>query len=425
MLHAGTGTQIINPPLGMSLGGYFYERPCTRIHDDLFAKSLVLDDGATKVSITVCDLQAVEAREVHEAREIAFLATGILQDNIMISATHTHTGPQVRRGRVVPVNEDYLAELPKLIAKSIIEANNNLQPASFRLGEEYEDRIAFNRRYRMKDGSVRFNPPKQDPNILGPDGPIDPQVNVLRVDGQDGEPIAIVANYALHPDIMGGCEASADFPGEMSRIVSSFYKSRPLVIFMQGTCGNINHRDISKPDSQKGRGEVVRIARVLAGKVLAASELSEPMDGPLGISRRILEIPYYPLTDALRKKAAAVRSNPDASHFDKAQANDIESYNLDGKLAEVEIQATKIANTAIVGIPGELFVEYGISIKQWSPFSQTFVVELANNTFGYIPTQDAFHPGTYETMPIVSAKLEPSAGVKIANAAGEMLREIF
>ncbi|MCL6519290.1 MAG: hypothetical protein K6T99_05620 [Armatimonadetes bacterium] len=424
MMRAGTGTQIINPPLGVSLGGYFYERPCSGICDDLLAKSVVLDDGSTKVSITVCDLQAVEAEEVRRAREIAHRATGISPDSIMISATHTHTGPQVRRGRAVPVSEEYLSKLPEMIASSIIKAHDNLQPATLRLGEEYEDRIAFNRRYRMKDGSVRFNPPKQDPNILGPDGPIDPQVNVLRIDGEDGMPTAILANYALHPDVLGGCEASADFPGEMARIVSDIYESKPLVVFMQGACGNINHRDVSKPDSQTGRNEVERIARVLAGKVLAASELSQPMDGTLGVRKSILKIPYHPLTESLREKAAAVRSNPTADSFDKAQAKAIENYSLDGKLADVEVQAIRIAGTAVVGIPGELFVEYGISIKEWSPFRQTFVVELANNTFGYIPTQDAFCPGTYETMPIVSAMLEPSAGVIIANAAGELLKTL-
>ena len=90
----------------------------------------------------------------------------------------------------------------------------------------------------------------------------------------------------------------------------------------------------------------------------------------------------------------------------------------------MEVQAIRIGDTAVVGIPGEYFVEYGLNIKEWSPFDQTFISELANAAFGYIPTLDAFYPGTYETMPILSATLEPSAGVQIANAAGKMLREL-
>jgi len=312
-----------------------------------------------------------------------------------------------------------------MIADAIIGAHANLKPATLRLGEEYEDRLAFNRRFRMKDGRVVFNPKKQDPDILGPDGPIDPQLNVLRVDDEAGQPLAILANYAMHPDVMGGNEVSADFPGESSRIVSSIYESKPLVIYMQGAAGNLNHRDLGNPDPQKGPAEVKRIARILAGKILAASELSQPVEGqPLAVSSAILDIAYAHLTDELRAKAEATRKNPDAHIFDVSQADQIENYKLDGKKAAVEVQAIRIGDTALVGIPGEYFVEYGLNIKEFSPFDQTFISELANNAFGYIPTLDAFYPGTYETMPIVSATLEPSAGVQIANAAGKLLRQL-
>ena len=425
MFKAGAAETVINPPLGTSLGGYFYERPCMGILDDLHAKALVLDDGTTKVAIAICDLQAIESTEVNEARRIASQATGIPAENIMISTTHTHTGPQVRRHRVVPVNDDYLAVLPGMIADAITRAHANLQTATVRLGEEHEDRLAFNRRFRMSDGRVVFNPRKCAEGILGADGPIDPQINVLRLDGEDGQPICILANYQMHPDVMGGCEASADFPGVASRIVSSLYESNPVVIYMQGACGNINQRDVSDPRPQTGPEEVLKIGRALAGKILAASELSVPVEGTLvRTSRSMLDIKYHPLTDELRAKADRVLADPNAGDFDRAQAEAISRYQLDGKSAEVEVQVIRVGDTAFVGIPGEYFVEYGISIKEWSPFGQTFVAELANNTFGYIPTLDAFHPGTYETMPIVSATLDPSAGVQMANAAGRLLRSL-
>ncbi|MCX6376714.1 MAG: hypothetical protein NTU88_11895, partial [Armatimonadetes bacterium] len=213
MFSAAAASSIINPPMGTSLGGYFYPRPCTRVHDDILEKALVLDDGHTKAASVDCDLQAIESTEVNAARDIASKATGIPAEHIMVSATHTHTGPQVRRRRTVPVNESYLAELPGMIAQAVIEAHERLQPATLRLGEECEDRIVFNRRYRFADGRVVFNPRKQAEGVLGPDGPTDPQINMLRVDGEDGLPIAILANYQMHPDVMSGCEVSADFPG--------------------------------------------------------------------------------------------------------------------------------------------------------------------------------------------------------------------
>ena len=422
-MKAGAGTQVITPPVGTSLAGYFHDRVSTGVHDDLLAKALVLDNGRKKVAIVVCDLLWIQGEQVRRVRELALKAAGIPPENIMVSCTHTHTGPETRVKRpMVPINEAYIERLPQLIADSIIRAEANLQPAVLRLGEEYEDRISFNRRFLMKDGSVAFNPGKMNPDIIGPVGPTDPQLNVLRVDHEDGSPMAIIANFSMHPDVMTGCEISADFPGESSRIVSSLYESKPMVMYMQGACGNLNQLDVSNSVNQNGPKEVTRLSRVLAGKTLAASELSQPMGcEDLGSISRKLPIKYHPLTEELKAKAKAAGGRGD---FEKAQAELIASYELDGKSAAVEVQAIRIGDTAVVGIPGEYFVEYGLSIKEWSPFDQTFISELANAAFGYIPTLDAFYPGTYETMPILSATLEPSAGVQMANEAGKLLREL-
>lgn len=425
MIKAGVGSWVISPPVGTSLAGYFHDRVSTRVRDDLMAKAVVLDDGGARVCFVVCDLCRVMRQEVEKARELIHASTGIPPENIWISATHTHTGPEAHPNKHVPINQAWLGRLPQMIADAASRAALSLRPVTLRLGEEYEDRISFNRRFRMKDGRVQFNPAKCDPDVIGPDGPIDPQINLLRIDGPDKQPVAIIANFALHVDVLTGCEISADFPGEMSRIVSNMYPNKPLVIFMQGTCGNINHRDITNPDSQNGEAEMLKIARVLAGKVMAASELSKPMESErLAVSSELLSIPYHSMTDALRERAAEIRRQENPHEFDVAQAICIEEYDLDGKTADVEVQAIRVGDTAFVGVEGEYFVEYGLSIKHWSPFDQTFVGELANGSFGYIPTLDAFHPGTYETMPILSTTLEPAAGVKIANSAGQLLRKL-
>ena len=425
MIKAGVGSWVISPSIGTSLAGYFHDRVSTKVHDDLMAKAVVLDDGATRVCFVVCDLCRVMRQEVEKARELIHNSTGIPPENVWISATHTHTGPEAHPNKHVPINQAWLGRLPQMIADAASRAAMSLRPVTLRLGEEYEDRISFNRRFRMADGRVQFNPAKQDPNIIGPDGPIDPQINLLRIDGPDKQPVAIIANFALHVDVISGCEISADFPGEMSRIVSNMYPNKPLVIFMQGTCGNINHRDTDNPEPQSGETEMLKIARVLAGKVMAASELSKPMESEkLAVSTEMLAIPYHSMTDALKERAVEIRRQEKPHEFDIAQAIRIEEYDLDGKTADVEVQAIRVGDTAFVGVEGEYFVEYGLNIKQWSPFDQTFVGELANGSFGYIPTLDAFHPGTYETMPILSATLEPAAGVKIANAAGQLLRSL-
>ena len=169
------------------MAGYYGARGVEGVLDDLYAKATALDDGRTKVALVTCDLIGLPISVVVEARKIIADATGIPADNVMISATHTHTGPAVLGDSLLDdlvtggskLSQEYTQDLPKRIAKAVEQANERLTAARISYGQENESGMSFIRRFWMKDGTVGWNPGKLNPNIIRPIGTIDPQVNVI------------------------------------------------------------------------------------------------------------------------------------------------------------------------------------------------------------------------------------------------------
>ena len=195
-----------------------------------------------------------------EARRQIEAATGIPGAHVMISATHTHTGPVINRessldelvGATSDLGRRYTEKLPELIAKSVIDANKKLAPARASAALGKEEGLSFNRRFVMKDGSVSWNPAKRNPDVVRPAGPIDPDVGVVYFDTPKNAPVATYVNFAMHPDTVGGEGVSADYPGVLSKLLAGYRGPDMLTVFANGCCGNINHRDVSWLDRQKG-----------------------------------------------------------------------------------------------------------------------------------------------------------------------------
>jgi len=210
----GAAAVPINPPLGIALAGYYHERGSEGVLDDIFAKATVLDDGRTRAAIVVCDLISMPRWIVAEARQIIEAQTGIPGTNVIIAATHTHTAPVLFRewsrddsdGGATPVSKNYSRTLPKLIAEAVAAANEKRQPVRVSVGKENESRLANNRRFWMRDGSVGWNPGKLNSQIVRPAGPIDPEVGVFYAEtaAERPTPLLTFVNYAMHPDTTGG-----------------------------------------------------------------------------------------------------------------------------------------------------------------------------------------------------------------------------
>jgi neutral ceramidase len=436
-LLAGAYEIDITPPVGIDLAGYFNVRKADNILDNLYAKSTVLKVDDTEVAITSCDLCVIPRELVLRIRELASGWSGIPKDNIMVSATHTHTGPVTAGLLAGEVDSGYVDLLTRKVATSIFMAKKNLREAIIKVGRGKEDSIVFNRRYLMKDGTVVTNPSKLNPDIVKPAGPVDPELLTVLVESTEGDPIALIVNYANHIDTIGGTGISSDYPGVMARILKRFLGDIP-VLFLNGAEGDINHIDINDPTPQGGYGEAERIGKILAGAVIKVLSKMDSIRERLKIKTSLLKIPLRKPSkeDIERAKRllseVAESKSKELTAFDLAKGSiEIERVyakeilllsQLDRDLEELELQSISLGDLALVGIPGEPFVEIGLAIKEKSPFRYTGIVSLANGYSGYIPTEKAFDEGGYETRLARSSKLYKGAGEEIVKEVINLLQ---
>lgn len=432
-VQVGTGTAIINPPLGTPMAGYYHARGCQGVADDLLAKAAVLDDGRTRVAFVVCDLISLPRTVVEAARRQIEQQTGIPAANIMLSATHTHTGPSLVRdstrdepdGSTGNLAREYTQALPAHITRAVALALSNRAPAQVSFARETEHRLAFNRRFWMKDGTVGWNPGKRNPNIIRTVGPIDPELGLVFFESPQRQPLLAYVNFAMHPDTTGGTLASADYPGALARCLANYHGPEMLTLFANGTCGNLNHINVQWGGPQKGTNEANRLGTILAGAVLKAQmDLAPAMETTLRVRSQVVELPLAPVTEAdLLAAREIVQRGPKAKFMEQVQAyKALDVEKRQGQPFPVEVQVVTLgSDLAWVSLPGEVFVELGLSIKAASPFKQTQLVELANGSIGYIPNRSAYAEGNYE---VVSARCAAGSGERLVTAATTLLDEL-
>jgi len=419
----------ITPPAKMPMAGYYHIRLNEGLHDPLYAKALVVEQGGERVALVAVDYVQIPRQFVEEARRLIAARTGIPATHVMISATHSHTGPELgtRLRNVTPeidaLAKGFWAKIPGLIAASVERANAALEPGEIAVGVGREDSISFIRRFRMIDGTTGWNPGKRNPKIDRVLGTIDPDVAVVTAGG------GAYVNFALHLDTVGGAEYSADYPYALSRVLREVKGPAFSTLFTIGCAGNINHIDVSHNRPQKGHGEAARIGAVLAAAVLKTMErmTPAPVQG-VRASTRMVDLapaPYGPEEVANARAVIDNYGKPNANPFYE-QVNAFKVMDLverGGKPFAAEVQVIALGKSvAWVGLPGEVFVEHGRAIKLASPFPVTIVAELANGNLGYVPDRKAYTEGAYE---VISSRLAAGGGEAMVASAVEQLVALF
>lgn len=431
-LRAGRAAVKITPPVGIPMAGYYNTRLAEGTHDDLWAKALVLETGHTRAALVACDLVNIPADLSAAARKQAEAATGIPAAHIILSATHSHTGPllggrgmQFVQGPARKVMESYRAALPGKIAEAIRAAQASLTAARLSSATGHEESVSFYRRFLMKDGTVRTNPGKRNPQVVQPMGQIDPEVQLVWVESADGKPMLAYINHALHLDTVGGLQFSADFPFTIGKLLGKLSSPELVTLFTNGAAGNINHINTSSSEPQKGHAEAKRIGTVLAGEVIKTmTRLKAVPAGALLARSEVvpLPLPTYAAAQVAQAKAVAAKfDQPDSpGTVPLAEAFRIlDVAERKGAPIEAEVQVITLGKSiAWVGLPGEIFVELGQAIKKASPFPMTIVVELSAGQIGYVPTRKAFEEGGYE---VLSARFAPGGGELLVEAALRLL----
>ncbi len=393
----------------------------TGVHDQLHAKALVFSQGNQQAALVMCDLCKVWPDLSEAVRREASGKTGIPLANISITATHTHTGPLYRTD---------LDGFIHKIAKVIIDAHTTVRPVVLQTMTVRQQGIAFNRRYFMKNSTVQFNPGFQNPDIVRPAGPTDPEVGFLLFgSANDRVPIASLTTFAMHLDTVGGLKYSADYPFFLSESLRKELGEDLVSLFGTSPCGNVNHFDVSGPRPMPGHEGVTRhIGRTLGTTIHAALPDLATIHRPcLAVRSRVVQVPlqHYSREDLVW--ARRVRDDTRQLSFLRQMKRDrilsLEAMRKEGETMPLEVQVFRLSDrVAIVTLPGEIFVELGMAVKKGSPFSTTLVIELANDgSPNYIPNRVAFSQGGYE---VINSRLAPGGGEVLVDAALQLLQEL-
>ena len=391
------------------------------------AKALVIDNGATRIAIVTCDLIAIPEKMANAAKTRIADRCGIPPEHVMVNATHTHTAVAVANLLGVDEDADYTDWVPLKIADAVELAVWRLKPARIGFASVDEERITFNRRWHMKDGTVRFNPGVEHPDLVEPTGTIDPELAMIFVEADDGTPISAVANFSLHYIGTDNSNAlSADYFGHFDRLMRHYLGDTCISLLWNAASGQINNTDFSGRVKWTARGhqQAVKMANVLAGHFITEMQFME-MHDTIDLSGDLTTLTFQrkQITATDLEVAAQVLSVRQGT-YDTYETGPfswvvgepipttlVDIYALEcqrlAKLPEqmtAPVQVIRLGEAAIVALPGEVFVETGMNIKAASNASPTFLVSLANGYIGYICTDKALtQEGGYETWAAMSS----------------------
>jgi neutral ceramidase len=456
----GVAETDITPPEGFPIAGYYHERLAEGTIDPLKAKAIAFQGGDQQAVMVICDLTAISRDLCESVRTLASKKTGVPPNCIAISGTHSHTAPDYskhlykyltdsRSGNTTDQSQPpYAEKLIHGIVQAIVDAHQRLEPASISSGSALQETtVSFNRRFVMKDGSVQTWKSLSDRQVVRPAGPIDPEVGVVQFASETGKVRAILSNFALHLDTVGGMRWSADYPYFIEQSVRKQFDGEVISIFGTGCCGDINHSDPSRSE----RNKTDFIGNAIAQTVVTALPQTKKLQNDrLQFRSSVVNLPLQSVSNNQIERAdqllKLIQSGGKVEFLDQVAAYktlmlaqfrpstmrpDAEkqlSWGLShawggiGDHLPVDVQTLCVGDElALVFLPGEVFVELGLAIKQGSPFRNTLIIELSNCVeTAYIPTRAACAGGSYE---VTNSTVEPGAGEMLVEAALKLLRE--
>ncbi|MDD5678667.1 MAG: hypothetical protein PHW60_11885 [Kiritimatiellae bacterium] len=457
VLLVGAGQADITPAMGIQIAGDIGRpRPTEEIRDRLHARVLAIGNGKRTLCVISCDLLAITRPHADVIRRRVAEMLGTEPAAVMCHATQTHSAPMV--GNIllsddypVPAGMDwlrggddrYIEPFTNAVLGAARQARAAMRPAALKAARGIDGRCAFPRRYILRDGTHVSHPAPCQADLLRPESFADPEVGVtvfhpMTPEGtaDDKKAVGVLLHHTCHPVFGYGFRwVSADWPGLWAQSIRGHFGGEAVCPVLNGFCGNINPYNVLEP-------------RHLTNMYLMADRLKEttlrilPEAAPLKaapvkwISRK-LRIPMRPISD----EAVAGARNLLADHpepiwtkplrpqiqWDWVFAHailDMARRQRNNLEYEYEIQVFRIGDLAIVGCPGEPFVDAQLEIKCQSPARQTMVAHLCNDWHTYIPTRQACRAGSYEAG-LITCKLEEGALETIAVEAKAVLKELW
>jgi hypothetical protein len=445
---AGFAERDITPEIGSEAPGGYGKAYHRSIHDPCKVRAAVFDDGTHRVALVGLDALGVQRQTVVHVRKAIAQKTGVAEDAILVGASHSHSsGPlsgvmpgeydhatetvkKLAYERTTCADPKYVDRVEKAIVEAVCQAHDSRVPARAGIGRGFERTVAFNRRFKMRNGGTITHPGQGNPDIVEPAGPVDPEVGVIGVWDEKKKFLGCVVNFACHATTSPS-GISANYIYYLEKALQGYFGTEAVVVFLNGASGDITQVDNQSPFKNPD-GE--RWAQIVGGKVGAeALKVLLTMEAgaliPVEARTKLLRIKRRgPAAERVEKCREMVRQGPvKGRETEWTFAKEI--VLLDAKLkaepvVEVEVQAVQVGPAVFLSTPAEYFCRYGLEQKEKSGFPFTFPVSLANGCVGYVPTEDAFSPngGGYETRLTSYSNLEITAGTQMRDAGIALAR---
>lgn len=444
----GIARRVINPNVPISLAGYFNLRMWDHVLDDLEVRAVVFRKGPACAAILHFDILCTPLYLCDAILE-KIQDSGMSQfhrGNVTLCATHTHTAPEVRIGQ--GHNPDYIPFLAEQAVSALKEALESMEQGELFQGLASDIRFLFNRRYWMKNGTVMTNPGKFNPEILCPEGDIDPEIPMLALKS-NGKIKLLITSIVNHADTVGGTGVSADWPGFYRRTIEKELGENSMVVSLTGAEGNINHFDVNSHDKQNSYGEAERIGTGYAETVLAALKSLSPVEGETmkTVFGEAVTLPREISQEEIDEAKATIAKYPDAdinagtlNSEDLAKGAPAVLKYFASALLEKAAQKEKMrlyltgiafgSSFILASLPSEPFTEIGLTLRKEIFGDRTcMVTALANGTgtytnhSGYIPNAWNYGRGGYEPAPRSNPYSMKTAGI-ILRKWRELAKEV-
>ncbi len=396
-----------------------------KVLDPLHAQCACFDNGVTQVLVFSVNVVMLEFPLVDRIRSAVSAKCGVPVDNILLSATHNHACPAVITRPQFPREDDYLDFLGKRLVECAVQAQADRSEATLHVGRAYEKRINFNRRFVKRDGSV-VSEPDSTRDLLFNEGVVDPEVGVCRISGSTGILRAILVNFACHAvHLMGSL--SGGYPGALVRLLKKNYGESCVILFLNGPCGNVIHRNFENPQWPNDKDFS---ARCLAEDVISVLDAPmEPVAPSLAVRNAPLHGLYRPL-DELRDhvgnmKALNVLPHVDQVHWYEWSLAELERMHAVSNGEGFAIQTFLFGtNFSVTALPCEYFSQYALRIKEHVPARYVFLAAPANGWLGYVPFSECFkRPGGHETTTAYWSKMAHDTGDRMETVVLSQLLE--
>lgn len=432
---AGAASAVITPELGVQIQGAGHpNQPARTIRDELEANAVLLSDGAESVLLVSCDLAGLTSDFVARARAEMAEASGLSERSVIITCTHTHSGPSVLATNYKkPVDFAWLECFRGQLIDLARAARKAVRPAliGWGLGSAL---IGYNRRCCWADGShTMFNPAGRD-DFTGLEGPDDSAHLALFVCDEDDKPLAVIHNNTSHPTCFyGGDCFSADFPGVARAYVRESLGNVP-VLYLNGAFGDISRTQMPRKDQLETPEQcLLRLSHLVAGETLrlfyettfhedlSIAHLYEDISMPV-------QLPHPDRLAWARGVLGQIDAGEDVRGMEGIMAWGIASLQDtfgNNPTDTLAVHVIRIGDVALITQPCELYCRFGLDVKRRSPAPLTAVCSLADGYGGYCPTMYGILGGGYSGEPISWRRFAPETGYRIVDAACRMLYSLW